>query len=476
MQIQQLQRNALTGFDSTLIAVSSASPANGFATNTLPLVVAVGMSGPGSLIFGAIPMFGIALAYFYLNSWRSDAGAAYSWVGRTINPTLGFLSGWSLLVAIVLFMVVGSLPLGSTTLHLFAPKYETSVLAVTGVGLVWFVIVVGIVLLGIKATAEVQKALTLIQIGGLVVFIGFAFAKGLPNPVNHLGWSWFGPVGNHGLQSFWEGALVSIFYFWGWDISSNLTEETKNRNRIPGVSGIAGMVIILALFVMSQTAVQLIMSPQAIAAASSNLLVAFVDAAMPKQWDFVGYVVILIATIAVLEVSLVQGARTMFSMGRDRVLDERFAHLNSRYLTPWNATIVLSAVTVALFALAATSTSVNQILNDTIKAIAVMIAIYYGLSGFACARYYRVSNRVEKGMWWLRCAWPVASALFVFAVAAWQLAIAGFRSDTAVIGLLLLGFVPMFLYKRHYNSTYYTEAMEYERTVDIKSTATQPST
>ena len=460
MQFQQLRQNAVSGFESTLIAVSSASPANGFATNTLPLILAVGLSGPGALLFGAIPMFGIALAYFYLNAWRSDAGAAYSWVGRSLNPTLGFFAGWSLLVAIVLFMVLGSLPLASATLHLVAPALETNVLAVTGVGLVWFVIVVAIVLLGIKATADVQKALTLFQIGGLALFIFFAMMKGLATPVNHLQLSWFNPVGNDGFKSFWTGALVTIFYFWGWDISANLTEETVNRSRAPGLSGILGMVIILALFVMSQLSVQLIMSQAAIANASSNLLVAFVDAAMPKQWGVVGLGVILVASIAVLEISLVQGGRTMFSMGRDRVLDERFALLHPRYLTPWNATFVLGVVTIGLFVLAATQPSVNLILNDTIKAIGVLIAIYYGLSGIACAKYYGAANRADKSMWWLRGAWPVASALFVFAVAGAQLATAGIRADVGVIGLLLLGLIPMFIYRRRYASEYYTQPLE----------------
>lgn len=464
MATEQLQRNAISGFESTLIAVSSSSPANGFATNTIPLVAAVGLSGPGALLFGAIPMFGIALAYFYLNAWRSDAGAAYSWIGRTLNPTLGFLAGWALLVAIVLFMVLGSLPVASATLDLFAPKLATNVLAVTGIGVIWFAIVVAIVLLGIKATAEVQKTLTLFQIAALLLFSGFAIAKGITGPANHLTWSWFGPIGNEGFHSFWAGALVAIFYYWGWDISSNLTEETVDRKRTPGLSGIAGMLTILALFVISQVAVQLVMSPQQIADASSNLLVAFVQTVMPRPWGIVAIIVIIVSTVAVLEISLVQGGRTLFSMGRDQVVDERLAHLNHHYLTPWNATWLLTLVTIVLFALAATQTSVNQILEEVIKAIGVLIAIYYGLSGVACAKYYRYANRGDRLLWWLRIGWPVASAAFVFAVAIAQLATAGWRADAAVIGLLLVGFVPMLFYRRMYSSSFYTQALEQAKT------------
>ncbi len=462
--MRELRHNVLSGFDSTLIAISSTAPANGFATNTATLVAAVGLSGPGALLFGAIPMFGIALAYFYLNAWRSDAGAAYSWVGRTLNPSLGFFSGWALLVAIVLFMVIGSFPLASATLDLFAPARATDVVAVTSVGFIWFIIVVAIVLLGIKTTAEVQKTLTLLQVAGLLLFVVAAFARGAARPVNHPIVSWWLPIGDNGVHSFVAGALIAIFYFWGWDISSNLTEETVDRKRTPGLSGIAGMLSILALFVASQIAVQLVMTPKEMTDASSNLLVAFAGAALPTPMGHAAFimasVIILISTVAVLEASLVQAGRTMFAMGRDSVIDERFAALNPRFLTPWNATFALAIVTVAIFFLASAMTSVNEILKEAINAAGIMVAIYYGLSGIACARFYREANKGEPVMWWLRGAWPVASALFVFGVAVAQLSLAGLRADAVVLGLLLSGVIPMMYYRRLYKSSYYKGALE----------------
>ncbi len=162
-----LQRNAVSALESTLISVAGTAPANTLATSTSTLIAAVGLSGPGALLFGAIPMFGIALSYYYLNRWRSDAGAAYAWVGSAVDPVLGFFAGWAMLVAQVLFMVVGSLPVADATLDVVAPSRTHDVALVTGIGLIWFLIVVGIVMLGIKTTARFQKVLTYIQIGGL---------------------------------------------------------------------------------------------------------------------------------------------------------------------------------------------------------------------------------------------------------------------------------------------------------------------
>lgn len=460
MQGAQLRRNAVTGIESTLIAIASTSPASAFATSTVALVGAVGLSGPGALVFGAIPMFGFGLAFFFLNAWRSDAGAAYSWIGRTLSPELGFIAGWSLLVAIALFMVVGTLPVASATLDLVAPSLATNTIAVTCVGLAWFLVVVVIVLLGIKATAEVQKGLTIAQVGALLLFAGFAIEKGLATTANAPSLSWISPIGQHGLTSFWAGALVAVFYFWGWDVSSNLTEETVDRNRTPGLAGIAGILAFLTVVVLGQFAVQLVMTPAEIARESSNVLVAYADVVMPKPWGLLAIAVIIIASVAVLEISIVQAGRTLFAMGRDRVLDERLALLHPKFLTPWNATFAFGAVAAVLFALDATSPSVNAVLTGTIDAIGLLVALYYGLSGVACLVYYRRANRSDPLMWWLRGAWPAASAVFVFGVAIAQLLTAGAIADLVLTGAVLIGIIPMIVYRRRYASAYYTDPPE----------------
>src|SRR5215470_15397281 len=127
----ELQHNVLSPLDSALVAVAGTAPANSIVVSTGALVAAVGLYGPGALLVGAVVMFGLAIAYYYLNAWRSDAGAGYAWVGRALNPELGFIAGWSILVANTVFMVAGSLPAASATLDMFAPKLANNVLAVT---------------------------------------------------------------------------------------------------------------------------------------------------------------------------------------------------------------------------------------------------------------------------------------------------------------------------------------------------------
>lgn len=129
-----LQANALGTFDTVVMAVAGSAPAYSLAATTAVLVGAVGLGSPAALLYCAIPMLGIALAFSYLGRIDVNAGASYSWVGRTLHPFLGFISGWALVISATIFMVAGSLPAGAMTLSLFDEGLADNTALATAVG------------------------------------------------------------------------------------------------------------------------------------------------------------------------------------------------------------------------------------------------------------------------------------------------------------------------------------------------------
>jgi amino acid permease len=99
-----LRKGALGLLDSAVMAIAGSAPAYSITASTAALVAAVGIAGPAALLIAFLPMIGITIAFSYLNLWRSDAGAAYAWVGRAIHPALGFIAGWALLSLSTIFM------------------------------------------------------------------------------------------------------------------------------------------------------------------------------------------------------------------------------------------------------------------------------------------------------------------------------------------------------------------------------------
>jgi len=120
----------------------------------------------------------------------------------------------------------------------------------------------------------------------------------------------------------------------------------------------------------------------------------------------------------------------------------------------------MGLLSLVLFALAAASSSVNAVLTETINAIGIYVGVYYGLSAFACAWYYRKTLARDPASFWLKGVWPVAAGLFLWVVVTMQLLNAGWRADAATLSLLLVGAIPLWVFRRKYHSAFYAEPLE----------------
>ena len=79
--------------------------------------------------------------------------------------------------------------------------------------------------------------------------------------------------------------------------------------------------------------------------------------------------------------------RTALSMARAKAFPKRFGHINQQYQTPDTATWWMGALSIIWY-VGLTLVS-EDILFDSIAALGLMIAFYYGMTGFACVWYFR---------------------------------------------------------------------------------------
>jgi len=370
-----LKANVLGLFDSGVMAVAGSAPAYTIVATTGLLVGAVGLAGPAALLYCGIPMLGIAWAFSYLNRLESNAGASYAWVGRILHPALGFIAGWSLIVSATIFMVSGSLPAGQDTLSLFSNSAASHTGYVLLAGCAWFLVMVVLVILGIRVTARAQWIMTGIEVGLLVLFAVLAFIHAPGHTAAHFSWSWFGFSHFHGLAGFAGGALLAAFYYWGWDVSSNLNEEMHDGKRNAGLGGIIGVLIVFALYETFAIISNLLLTPAALNANNGNILQTIGEEVWPGVGGKVLVVAVMLSTIATLETTLIQVTRTLFAMARERTLPAVLANIHPRRATPWIATIVVAVVSLALFILSQKVGSVQNIMSDCVNAIGLQICV-----------------------------------------------------------------------------------------------------
>ncbi|MFD8209969.1 APC family permease [Streptomyces sp. NPDC059695] len=450
-----LQPNVLGTFDTIVMAVAGSAPAYSLAATTAVLFGAVGLAGPAALLYCAIPMLGIVLAYARLGRIDVNAGAGYSWVGRTLHPFLGFLSGWALVFAATVFMVAGSLPAGSLTLSLIDPELATHTPLAAAVGAGWFLMMLLVVLGGARLTVRAQLVMSGVE---MLILLGFVLAA-----VAHRGratafdWSWFALDRFDGPEGFAAGALIAAFYYWGWDVTSNLSEETRNSRRTAGLAALVGVGFVFLLFEAFTVAVNVLLSAEEIRAAGPNVLAVLGQEIWPGVGGKLLVVAVVLSTVATLETTLLQVTRSLFAMGRDRTLPAALGLVHRRWNTPWVAIATVGAAALLMFCAAAAAGSVQQLLSDAVSAIGLQIAFYYGLAGIAAVVAYKavlfrsVRNLLLGGLW------PLLGSAFMLWAFVESLSVLSTTAVTIGLGGLLLGVIPLVVYWRR-GSDYYRPA------------------
>ncbi|MDX2598165.1 APC family permease [Streptomyces sp. WI03-4A] len=458
-----LQANVLGTFDTVVMAVAGSAPAYSIAATTAVLFGTVGLAGPAALLYCAIPMLGIALAFSRLSRIDVNAGASYSWVGRTLHPFLGFVSGWALVVSATLFMVAGSLPAGSMTLALFDDGLAKDTALSTVVGSLWFLVMLGVVLGGARLTVRAQLLMSGMELGILALFALLALLH--THDARAFDWSWLGFSHFDGLSGFASGALVATFYYWGWDVTSNLSEETRDSRRTTGLAGLIGVGVVFVLFEVFTVAVNVVLTSRQIAANDADVLAVLGEEIWPGWGGRLLVVSVMLSTVATLETTLIQVTRSLFAMGRDRTMPAALGRVHRTWNTPWVAIVVVGAVALALFIASNALGSVGEILSDAISAIGLQIAVYYGLAGLAVVVAYRRTLLRSVSGFLLDGLWPLLGSVFMF----WMLVESlGELSGAAIaigVGGLAVGLVPMLWYWRQGSGYYRPAKLDATRTV-----------
>jgi amino acid transporter len=221
-----LRANDLNLFDSTVVAVSSVAPAYSLAASLSLLFVAVAYAGPAVIIASFIPVLFVAVAYFLLNRRDPNCGAAYSWIAKLVSPAIGWFNGWVQLAASLLFCIAAPLLAGSYTLQFFhsvgwvSAATASSNWLTAAIAALWLAAITFITVYGVRATANSQWVFLIIQSGVVLVASVWGIVKvAVHHPTGSTGfrWSWLSPLSIHGLQGLAAGAVLALFFFWGWD-------------------------------------------------------------------------------------------------------------------------------------------------------------------------------------------------------------------------------------------------------------------
>ena len=385
-----LEPDAIGVVQDTVIGMASSAPAAtvGLTLASLAMATAYG-SGP-ILILTAIPMIIIANAYRRLNMWNAHSGASFEWVGRAINPYLGFLTGWLMVVAYIIGTVSAVEVLGPSLLAITggSDSAGTDFAIATVVGLVMLVIAI----VGIKITARAQVVMGAVE---YAILIGFAIA-GLVVVLGHhhgtypITAGWFSPNGVGGHGSAVAGFLAAVFVYGGWDGTLYVSEEVTHRHVNPGRAALLAVAFLTVLYTLSQIALQGVVSPAKLQAHSDSALVYVARVLGGTGWEKVMALALALSVIATTGTGIVLSARIVYGMASRRVLPPALAQVSRRFATPVAASIICGLLIIGIsgvYLLAASS--VQNAFNDVVDITGLLFSIFYILTALTVVVYYR---------------------------------------------------------------------------------------
>jgi amino acid transporter len=402
-----LKSGALGLVGSIVMGIASTAPAYSLAASLGYVVIVqngdgiVGVKAPLIMVLAFIPMYCIAVGYSELNKAEPDCGTTFTWAARAFGTKTGWMGGWGIIAADVIVMANLSQIAGSYSYSLVgADSLAASTFWSTVAGIVWIIVMTYICYRGIEVSARLQYALLGVEVVTLVAFAIFAlvkvYADDAPAGIKPSA-SWLSPAGLSG-TAIVTATLIAVFIYWGWDTAVATNEEADDPATTPGRAAIMATVLLLLTYALVSVATIAFAGVGTDGVGLGNEDNADdVFAAMGHEvfgGGAVGWIMVHLLAICVLtsasastQTTILPTARTSLSMAVFKALPARFARIHPKYLTPTDSTIWMGIVSIIFYVLL-TLTSEN-ILADTIAAVGLLIAFYYGLTGFACVWFYR---------------------------------------------------------------------------------------
>jgi amino acid transporter len=389
-----LKTGAIGYLSNLVIGVASTAPAYSLAV-TLGFITAIagmGFHAPAVMIVSFIPMLLIAAAYNYMNKADPDCGTSFTWVTRALGPRLGWLTGWTIVVADVLVMATLAYIAAIYSFLLFGlDGAATNLLDISIVAGLWIVVMTAICYVGIEISARTQYFLLGIEILTLALFAAVALWKvyvtGTPGSVD-VGLNWFSPFGlPGGSTALVDGVLLGVFIYWGWDSGVCVNEESTDSSNGPGKAAVMSTILLVLIYVVVATSAQSFAGPGFLTENSEDVLGALGGSVLGSPLDKLLIITVLTSASASTQTTILPTARTTLSMARFGAIPKAFGNIHSRYLTPNVSTLAMGGLSL-IWTLFIINVS-TSVLGDAIIGLGFQICFYYGLTGFACAVYYR---------------------------------------------------------------------------------------
>jgi len=357
-----------------------------------------------TILIAMVAMLFTAISYGRMARAYPSAGSAFTYVGQEINPALGYVTGWSMVMDYMLNPIICTIWC-SQQAHVFAPGVPYWIWAIF-----FAAVFTGLNVQGVKTSARVNSALAAAM--GVVIAIFFVVAARYIFGHPHDGAGFFTrPFYDPDLwntKAVLGGTSIAVLTYIGFDGISTLSEEAENPRRNILLATVLTCLVIGILSAIEVYAAQLIWPASQPFPNEETAFVHVAGRAWQPMFAILGFT-LLVANFGSGMGAQIGAARLLYGMGRSNALPKSFfGVVDAKHRVPRNNVLFVGAITL-IGAFVMTYALGAEMLN-----FGALIA-FMGVNMAAFVRYdVRESRR--------RLAKYVAPSLTVFVIVVYLLA------------------------------------------------------
>ena len=410
------------------------------------MMAAVGSSGMVYAVWivgGLLSLFG-AMTYAEIAAAWPHYGGEYAFLREAYGDLTGFLYMWTQItvakpaslatIAAGLARVLGTFAVFSSfNRPAFAHLRWAQVFAIS---VTWLITILNIV--GTRRSANVQLLLTWLKGALILVIAGFCFgAAGQHGSWNNFTTTFTGARG--GFSGFMVALVAALWAYDGWSDVTTMAGEVKRPQRSMPVALVGGVVIVGALYMLTNAAIQFVL-PAAIIAVSDRPAADAMYLAAGHWGATLVSIGMAISICATFVGSSLSGARVPFAAARDGLFFKQLAHVSPHFHTP-STSLILQAVLSSLLLL-----TIGRF--QALFSLAIFGEwLFYALTASTIFVFRRREDAVRPYSIW---GYPWVPALFI--LAAMVLLVFSFadqpRNSLIGSGIILLGIPLHFFLQR----------------------------
>jgi amino acid transporter len=296
------------------------------------------------------------------------------------------------------------------------------------VGLGWIALMAWVCYRGIEIAAAVQRWLLFLEFAMLMLFSVVALIRAYRGDgvsgVERPRLSWLNPFEISSPTAVVSAIVLMLFIYWGWETALTVNEETTDRERTPGRAAIISTFLLLGLYLFATVATLAFAgigeaglglgNPDHAGDVFSALGDAvFGTSTLGSTCAKLMVLMVLTSAAASTETTILTLGRTMLAMGSHGAIPRVFARVHPRYRSPKIGTIATGTAGAILYVIM-NSLSDGQVIGDAVASCGLLIAFYYGLTGIACAIFYRHELTKSAKNFILIGVGPIVGALLLF--------------------------------------------------------------